>query len=136
MFRCRFLSNSKHNYNKNYSLSISWRKNIKRDVTENAENMVFACGKSEDYMLPDNALIAFMNHCANRIGESYFRTPRTTIKAFLDLLSILEQYPSVKWTDVIENIDIIADSEQSGFGKRNISQSENNSDDEFASFKL
>jgi hypothetical protein len=51
-------------------------------------------------------------------------------------LSILEQYPSVKWTDVIENIDIIADSEQSGFGKRNISQSENNTEDEFASFKL
>lgn len=97
---------------------------------------VFACGKCEDYLLPDNALIAFMNHCANRIGESYFRTPRTTIKAFLDLLSILEQYPSVKWTDIIENIDIIADSEQSGFGKRNISQSENNTEDEFASFKL
>ena len=77
-----------------------------------------------------------MNHCANRIGESYFRTPRTTIKAFLDLLSILEQYPSVKWTDVIENIDIIADSEQSEFGKRNISHSENNTEDEFASFKL
>lgn len=97
---------------------------------------VFACGKCEDYLLPDNALIAFMNHCANRIGESYFRTPRTTIKAFLDLLSILEQYPSVKWTDVIENVAIIADTEQSGFGQRNISQSDNNADDEFASFKL
>lgn len=97
---------------------------------------VFACGKCEDYLLPDNALIAFMNHCANRIGESYFRTPRTTIKAFLDLLSILEQYPSVKWTDVIENVTIIADTEQSGFGQRNISQSDNNADDEFASFKL
>ena len=77
-----------------------------------------------------------MNHCANRIGESYFRTPRTTIKAFLDLLSILEQYPSIKWTDVIENVAIIADTEQSGFGQRNISQSDNNADDEFASFKL
>ena len=97
---------------------------------------VFACGKSEDYLLPDNALIAFMNHCAIRIGESYFRTPRTTIKAFLDLLSILEQYPAVKWTDVIENIDIIADTEQSGFGQRNIPQSENKTEDEFASFKL
>lgn len=97
---------------------------------------VFACGKCEDYLLPDNALIAFMNHCANRIGESYFRTPRTTIKAFLDLLSILEQYPSVKWTDVIENVAIIADTEQSGFGQRNISQSDNNADNEFASFKL
>ena len=97
---------------------------------------VFACGKCEDYLLPDNALIAFMNHCANRIGESYFRTPRTTIKAFLDLLSILEQYPSVKWTDVIENVAIIADTELSGFGQRNISQSDNNADDEFASFKL
>ena len=77
-----------------------------------------------------------MNHCAIRIGESYFRTPRTTIKAFLDLLSILEQYPAVKWTDVIENIDIIADTEQSGFGQRNIPQSENKPEDEFASFKI
>jgi hypothetical protein len=59
-----------------------------------------------------------------------------SIKAFLDLLSILEQYPSIKWTDVMGNIEIVADTEQSEFGKSDISQLGNNADDEFASFRL
>ena len=52
---------------------------------------VFACGIKEDYLVPDEALVAYMNYCFNKIGDSYFRTPRNTIKGFLDLLSILEQ---------------------------------------------
>lgn len=97
---------------------------------------VFAYGDTDKYMVPDSALNAFLIHCSNKIGDSYFRTPRTTIKAFLDLLSILEQYPSIKWTDVMGNIEIVADTEQSEFGKSDISQLENNADDEFASFRL
>lgn len=97
---------------------------------------VFAYGDTDKYMVPDSALNAFLIHCSNKIGDSYFRTPRTTIKAFLDLLSILEQYPSIKWTDVMGNIEIVADTEQSEFGKSDISQLGNNADDEFASFRL
>jgi hypothetical protein len=37
-------------------------------------------------LVPDEAFAAFMQHCEKKIGEAYFRTPRNTIKAFLDLL--------------------------------------------------
>lgn len=99
---------------------------------------VFAGGDPKSYLLPDNGLVAYMNHCANRIGESYFRTPRTTIKGFLDLLSILEQYPSIRWDDVIENFEVEADIEETDFGKNvpNFPQISNSTDDEFATFKL
>ena len=44
---------------------------------------VFASGDPNAYLVPDEALTAFMNHCASRIGDAYFRTPRTTIKEFV-----------------------------------------------------
>ncbi len=74
---------------------------------------VFANGKEENYLLPDEGLLAFLHHCANKIGESYFRTPRTTIKSFLDLLSVLEQYPNYKWNDIIASVEIQQDIEPS-----------------------
>jgi len=56
---------------------------------------VFAGGEPERYLLPDTALPAFMEHCHKRIGEAYFRTPRNTITAFINLLAVLEQNPGV-----------------------------------------
>lgn len=43
--------------------------------------------------LPDEALHAFMQHCSDRVGDSYFRTPRNTVTAFVDLLAVIEQNP-------------------------------------------
>ena len=74
---------------------------------------VFASGNEEKYLVPDEALLAFLHHCSNKIGESYFRTPRTTIKSFLDLLSILEQYPNYKWSDMISSMEVQKDVEPS-----------------------
>ena len=74
---------------------------------------VFASGNDEKYLVPDEALLAFLHHCSNKIGESYFRTPRTTIKSFLDLLSILEQYPNYKWSDMISSMEVQKDVEPS-----------------------
>jgi hypothetical protein len=59
--------------------------------------------------LPDEALEAFMSHCAERIGEAYFRTPRNTITAFVNLLAVLEQNPDIKWTDLVSDVDVGAD---------------------------
>jgi len=70
---------------------------------------VQAGGDPARYHLPDEALIAFMSFCAKRIGEAYFRTPRTTITAFLNLLAVLEQNPHVAWTDLLERVDVQAD---------------------------
>lgn len=99
---------------------------------------VFANGKEENYLIPDEALIAYMNYCANKIGDSYFRTPRNTIKGFLDLLSILEQYPSLKWDDIIQKIEIKKDVEPTEIENTLTSYGElnTNEEDEFATFKL
>ena len=100
---------------------------------------VFASGNEEKYLVPDEALLAFLHHCANKIGESYFRTPRTTIKSFLDLLSVLEQYPNYKWSDIIASVDVQQDVEPSQVKSILSSQttpSSSNDDDGFSSFKL
>lgn len=67
---------------------------------------VFAAGNPGAYLVPDEALSAFMNHCASKVGDAYFRTPRTTIKEFVNLLSVLDQNPGVNWSDMIERVEI------------------------------
>jgi hypothetical protein len=70
---------------------------------------VYASGKREQYLVDDDALVAFMQHCHQRLGEAYFRTPRTTITAFINLLAVLEQNPSAKWTDLLGSIELERD---------------------------
>ena len=100
---------------------------------------VFAGGDESKYLVPDEALLAYLNHCANKIGDSYFRTPRNTIKGFLDLLSMLEQYPDLQWSDMIEKVEIVKDVESTEVGEIIAQQSEVQNigeNDVFASFKL
>lgn len=97
---------------------------------------VFAGGDPAAHLVPDEALDAFMNHCNQRIGEAYFRTPRTTIRAFVQLLAVLEQNPGTDWRPLLGNVEVGADEpadqglpgEESGPGTR--------SDDELATFRL
>lgn len=78
--------------------------------------------------LPDSALESFMAHCSRRIGDAYFRTPRNTIKAFVDLLAVLEQNPRADWQALIGEVDL---SEDGG-----MSTSNDELDNELADFKL
>jgi hypothetical protein len=48
---------------------------------------VFASGDPSRYLIPDQGLHAFMEHCSRRMGDHYFRTPRATITAFINLFS-------------------------------------------------
>jgi hypothetical protein len=70
---------------------------------------VFAYGKKIDYLLPDEALKGFMEHCSKRIGDAYFKTPRNTIISFVNLLSILEQNRQTTWQDILGTVDIKSD---------------------------
>ena len=54
----------------------------------------------------DEALDAFMQHCSQRIGDAYFRTPRNTIREFIHLLAVLEQNADTAWTDLIPKITV------------------------------
>lgn len=71
--------------------------------------LLWASGDAARLPLPDEALPAFLQHCAKKIGDSYFRTPRNTIRAFLDLLAILEQNPGASWAGLLDGVEIKAD---------------------------
>lgn len=90
---------------------------------------VFALGDTARHLVPDEALAAFMAHCNQRIGEAYFRTPRNTIKAFVQLLSILEQNPSAQWSEIIGTVSVDEDEPE-------IEQDGDADDDELASLTL
>lgn len=90
---------------------------------------VYAGGDAERYLLPDSAIASFMEHCANRIGDSFFRTPRTTITSFINLLAILEQNPDTDWKSLIGEVAVETDQG----GKSDLAV---DPDDELASFKL
>jgi hypothetical protein len=67
---------------------------------------VYAGGDPARYLVPDEALTAYMEHCARRIGDGYFRTPRETIRGFLDLLALLDQHPDLRWSAVLDTVDL------------------------------
>jgi len=67
---------------------------------------VYASGDPAAYLIPDEALTGYMQHCATRLGDAYFRTPRETIKGFLDLLAVLEQHPGLDWRSVVGNVHL------------------------------
>jgi hypothetical protein len=94
---------------------------------------VFSSGDSSAYLLPDEGLHAFMEHCHTRIGDAYFRTPRNTIVSFINLLAILEQNPAVSWQDLLGKIEIEKDTTPD-LEKMNLESDD--SDEELASFKL
>jgi P-loop Domain of unknown function (DUF2791) len=92
---------------------------------------VYAFGDPARHLLPDNGVMSFMEHCSKRIGDTYFRTPRTTITAFINLLAVLEQNQGLAWHELLGGIEVSADT--GGTGDQAV---EAEGDDEFASFKL
>jgi hypothetical protein len=102
---------------------------------------VFAYGDEARYLLPEEALTAFMAHCQQRIGEAYFRTPRTTITAFVNVLAVLDQNPGTDWKSLLGDVKIAKDD---GGAADLALEAESaatlpdgpNSDDEFTKFKL
>jgi len=107
---------------------------------------VQAAGDPSRYLIPDSGITAYMTYAQNRIGDAYFRTPRNTIKGFLDLLAVLEQNPDRTWSDLIEGIDLaeeanpdlepIEPQEAAKVPARASAPANADDDDELASFKL
>jgi hypothetical protein len=97
---------------------------------------VQAGGDVSKYLVDDEGLQQFMQHCAQRIGDSYFRTPRTTIRAFVDLLSVLEQNPGVTWQKVIGEVKIEADRPPEAADIIDLPPTSNSAFDDLANFKM
>ncbi|HET8661791.1 MAG TPA: ATP-binding protein [Micromonosporaceae bacterium] len=69
---------------------------------------VYAGGEAARYLVPDEALTAYMAHCARRIGDAYFRTPRETVRGFLDLLALVDQHQDVSWATLLGTVEVAA----------------------------
>lgn len=94
---------------------------------------VYAGGDSDKYLVSDDVLTGFLHHCSNTIGDAYFRTPRNTIKGFLDMLAVLEQNSSMNWQSLLSGI-AIEDDRPSDMDDAVTENEEDN--DGLASFKL
>lgn len=105
---------------------------------------VYALGDSAAYLLQDEGIHAFMAHCSKRIGEAYFRTPRSTITAFVQLLAVLDQNRGTPWNELLGGVEISPETNpdlelsqdvdaQSGTNGVATGQT---GDDDLASFKL
>lgn len=71
--------------------------------------LVYATDDPTKFLVPDEALKCFMNHCSKKIGDAYFRTPRNTIRAFIDFLAVLEQNPQLSWLNLVDGVKVDAD---------------------------
>jgi hypothetical protein len=67
---------------------------------------VFAGGDPARYLLGDEGLVAFINHCARILGADYFRTPRDAVKSFVGFLSVLEQNPGTDALALLGNLPL------------------------------
>ena len=86
--------------------------------------------------LPDAALEGFMLHCAARIGDAYFRTPRNTVTAFVNMLAVLEQNPGTGWQALVGGVVVAVDG---GDDLRDIADGgaqDAGAEDDLASFRL
>jgi len=105
---------------------------------------VYALGDASKYLVPDEALEAFMQHCSERIGDAYFRTPRTTVTAFVSLLSVLEQNVQANWRELLGVIHVQADHNpdlgpeiEDDLGAAAVAKAlENDDDDDLATFRI
>lgn len=92
---------------------------------------VYAFGDPGKVLIPDQGISSFMEHCSRRIGDTYFRTPRTTITAFVNMLAVLEQNPGTSWQDLLGGIEVVVDT--GGMADQLVDAG---GGDEFASFKM
>ena len=60
-------------------------------------------------LLPEEAIPAFIAHSERRLGVATFRTPRTTIKAFVCLLAVLELNEGAYWRVLLEQTKVETD---------------------------
>ncbi|MGB8700922.1 MAG: ATP-binding protein [Thermosynechococcaceae cyanobacterium] len=104
---------------------------------------VYASGESQRYLIDDMGIQHFMAHCSQRIGDAYFRTPRNTITAFVNLLAVLDQNPQAQFSDLVSQVDIQADGNSDGIEPNTISRavrsqprSDITAESELASFTL
>lgn len=64
---------------------------------------VFEAGTTRKDAMPDEGLKAFLALSEKRLGSDQFETPRETVRRFVHMLQLLEQYPAKTWRQILED---------------------------------
>lgn len=99
---------------------------------------VYAAGDSSCYLVPDEALKAYIQHCAKRLGAESYQTPREAAKGFVELLSVLEQNPGTDWQTLLSGINLQPAKDPNSFpiASDETSVAPKKEQDELATFRL
>lgn len=97
---------------------------------------VHAEGDPTKYVLPDEAIEEFMNHCVSVLGANFFQTPRDCVKSFVGLLSVLEQNPGVDWKSLLTDTKIEKSTDNEAPTDNAEGDRDTSSPDELATFKM
>ena len=97
---------------------------------------VFAGGDESEVLVTDDAIKGFMSHCASQIGDAYFRTPRNSVTAFVNLLSVIEQNPGADWQDLLGGVNVHAETGDDLTDIDDQDDASKKDDDELTSFQL
>lgn len=62
---------------------------------------VFSNGDASRHLIDEEGMQAFMAHCATTLGADFFLTPRDAVKAFVGLISVLDQNPGTDWRQLL-----------------------------------
>jgi bacteriophage exclusion system BrxC/D-like protein len=65
---------------------------------------VFASGDSSKWLIPDQGIAEYLRLCNDRMGATYFQTPRDTVKDFTGMLQVIDQNPQTKWQTLLGNL--------------------------------
>jgi hypothetical protein len=91
---------------------------------------VHSGGDDSKQVISDEGIELYLQSCAQRMGASYYQTPREAIKDFIGLLNVLQQNRSVDWRTLIGEI------KTSSVSQVDPSVESASADDDLATFKL
>jgi hypothetical protein len=67
---------------------------------------VFALGDPAKYLIDDEGITQFMTRCGSTLGADFYLTPRDSVKAFVGLLSVIEQNTGTSWKLLLDQMSI------------------------------
>lgn len=98
---------------------------------------VYAAGDASCYLVPDEALNEYIQHCARTLGSEFYQTPRDAVKGFVGLLSVLEQNPGTDWQTLLNGVNLQHSEDPENLLTANdVPLEPNEETDELANFRL
>ena len=94
---------------------------------------VFALGDPAKHLLDDAGITAFLAHSARTLGSQFFLTPRESSKAFVGLLSVLEQNPGADLRSLLATTRIEPDADPDA---EPVPAADDSPNDDLATFRL